>query len=65
MTKLNSSADAGERVLRFTIKQKLNNTTIKFKINTSNVIDAGAAGIATADIDLDPLAISIGYGWRF
>ncbi|MAI05742.1 MAG: hypothetical protein CBC47_01005 [Alphaproteobacteria bacterium TMED87] len=37
----------------------------KFKINTSNVIDAGAAGIATADIDLDPLAISIGYGWRF
>ena len=29
------------------------------------VVDAGAAGIATADVDLDPLAISIGYGWRF
>ena len=22
-------------------------------------------GVATADVDLDPLAISIGYGWRF
>jgi outer membrane protein W len=29
------------------------------------VVDAGAAGIATAAVDLDPLAISIGYGWRF
>ena len=23
------------------------------------------SGVATADVDLDPLAISIGYGWRF
>jgi len=46
-------------------KNYLNIDIKKFKINTSNVIDAGAAGIATADVDLDPLAISIGYGWRF
>ena len=23
------------------------------------------SGVATADVDLDPLAVSIGYGWRF
>ena len=48
-----------------TDKNYLNIDIKKFKINTSNVIDAGVAGIATADVDLDPLAISIGYGWRF
>lgn len=37
----------------------------KYDLATDVVIDAGAAGIATADVDLDPLAISIGYGWRF
>ena len=34
-------------------------------VQIKRVMDAGAAGIATADVDLDPLAISIGYGWRF
>lgn len=43
----------------------LNLDVKKFKLSTSNVVDAGAAGIATADVDLDPVAISIGYGWRF
>ena len=37
----------------------------KYTLSTDTVIDAGAAGIATASVDLDPLAISIGYGWRF
>ena len=37
----------------------------KYDLSTDVVVDAGAAGIATADVDLDPLAISIGYGWRF
>ena len=37
----------------------------KYKLSTDTVIDAGPAGIATASVDLDPLAVSIGYGWRF
>ena len=37
----------------------------KYTLSTDTVIDARAAGIATASVDLDPLAISIGYGWRF
>ena len=37
----------------------------KYALSTDVVVDAGPAGIATADVDLDPLAISIGYGWRF
>ena len=37
----------------------------KYDLPTDVVIDAGAAGTATAGVDLDPLAISIGYGWRF
>ena len=37
----------------------------KYTLSTDTEIDAGAAGIATASVDLDPLAISIGYGWRF
>ncbi len=37
----------------------------KYTLSTDTVIDAGAAGIATVSVDLDPLAISIVYGWRF
>ena len=37
----------------------------KYTLSTDTVVDAGDAGIATASVDLDPLAISIGYGWRF
>jgi len=37
----------------------------KYLLSTDVVVDAGPAGVATADVDLDPLAISIGYGWRF
>ena len=37
----------------------------KYTLSTDTVINARAAGIATASVDLDPLAISIGYGWRF
>ena len=37
----------------------------KYILSTDVVVDAGPAGVATADVDLDPLAISIGYGWRF
>jgi len=37
----------------------------KYALSTDVVVDAGPAGVATADVDLDPLAISIGYGWRF
>lgn len=37
----------------------------KYKLSTDTVIDAGDAGIATASVDLDPLALSVGFGWRF
>ncbi|MFT5186961.1 MAG: outer membrane protein, partial [Porticoccaceae bacterium] len=37
----------------------------KYKLSTDTVIDAGDAGIATASVDLDPLAISVGFGWKF
>lgn len=37
----------------------------KYKLSTDTVIDAGDAGIATASVDLDPLAMSIGFGWKF
>ncbi len=37
----------------------------KYDLPTDVVINAGAPGTATAGVDLDPLAISIGYGWRF
>ena len=37
----------------------------KYALSTKTVINAGNAGTATALVDLDPLAISIGFGWRF
>lgn len=37
----------------------------KYSLSTDVFVDAGAAGTATAKVDIDPLAVSIGYGWRF
>ncbi len=37
----------------------------KYSLSTDVFVDAGDAGTATAKVDLDPLALSIGYGWRF
>ena len=37
----------------------------KYKLSTNAVIDAGDSGLATASVDLDPLAISVGFGWKF
>ena len=46
-------------------KNYLNVDIKKYILSTDVTVDAGAAGIATADVDLDPIAISIGYGWLF
>jgi outer membrane protein len=46
-------------------KNYLNVDIKKYVLSTDVTVDAGAAGIATADVDLDPIAISIGYGWLF
>jgi outer membrane protein len=37
----------------------------KYAISTDVVIDAGSAGTADAAVDINPLAVSVGYGWVF
>ena len=47
------------------VEEKFDEIAKKYALSTKTVINAGNAGTATALVDLDPLAISIGFGWRF
>ena len=46
-------------------KNYLNLDIKKYWLSTKTTIDAGLAEPVTASVDLDPIAISIGYGWVF
>tara|TARA_B110000902_G_C14082823_1_gene503861 strand:+ start:566 stop:775 length:210 start_codon:yes stop_codon:yes gene_type:complete len=37
----------------------------KYAISADVIIDAGPAGTADAAVDINPLAVSVGYGWIF
>lgn len=43
----------------------LNFDVKKIWINTDVRIDAGGLGIVTADVDIDPWIIGVGFGWRY
>ena len=46
-------------------KNYLNLDIKKYWLSTKTTIDAGLAEPVTASVDLDPISISIGYGWVF
>ena len=43
----------------------LNFDVKKVWINTDVTVDAGGLGIVTADVDINPWIIGIGFGWRY
>lgn len=48
-----------------TEKTYLNLDAKKYRLSTNVKVDAGVNGSALADVDLDPLVVSVGFGWRF
>ena len=48
-----------------TEKTYLNLDVKKYRLSTNVKVDAGVNGSALADVDLDPLVVSVGFGWKF
>lgn len=46
-------------------KKYFNLDVKKYSISTDVFVDAGVAGTAEASVDLDPLGVSLGFGWVF